>query len=162
VSSTLSPRALVALALAPVALGLAGCVVTPPAPPPAPARHPDYLHALTDLRDARWTLQHRPGDSAVSTQEDLAIVEIDAAIGEAKKAAAEDGKNLYQHPPEDARADVRGRLHRADELLRKARADVARDETNPRTRELRDHAVAHIDAAIRATDHAIRDAEQGR
>jgi hypothetical protein len=44
---------------------LAGCVVAPPPPPPAPAaqaRHPAYLHALSDLRAARWLIQHRPGD----------------------------------------------------------------------------------------------------
>ena len=40
-----------------------------------PGRHPAYLHALTDLRDARWNLEHRPGDAAVSAQEDVAIVE---------------------------------------------------------------------------------------
>ena len=26
-----------------------------------PGRHPAYLHALTDLRTARWMVEHRPG-----------------------------------------------------------------------------------------------------
>ncbi|MEH2129414.1 MAG: hypothetical protein V7K86_01855, partial [Nostoc sp.] len=30
-----------------------------------PGKHPYYLHALTDLRTARWLLEHRPGDAAV-------------------------------------------------------------------------------------------------
>jgi hypothetical protein len=29
--------------------------------------HPGYLHALTDLRGARWNLQHRPGDTRMPT-----------------------------------------------------------------------------------------------
>ena len=33
-----------------------------------PGKHPFYLHALSDLRTARWMLEHRPGDAAVSGQ----------------------------------------------------------------------------------------------
>ena len=38
-----------------------------------PGKHPAYLHALTDLRTARWMLEHRPGDPAVSGREDESI-----------------------------------------------------------------------------------------
>lgn len=155
-----SPRLLAALAAAPLVLAAAGCVVAPPAPPAA--HHPAWLHALTDLRDARWNLEHRAGDAAVSTQEDVAIVEIDRAIGDAKIAAAEDGKNLANHPPEDARIDRRGRLHHAAELLRKARQDAAQGESNPQAVELRNRVIGHIDVAIQATNRAIHDVEQGR
>src|SRR5471030_2030420 len=55
-----------------------------------PGQHPGYLHALSDLRDARWNLEHRPGDGAVSSQEDVAIEEIDQALGDVKNAARED------------------------------------------------------------------------
>ena len=152
-----------ALVALPLVLAAAGCVVAPPPPPPAPApHHPAWLHALTDLRDARWNLEHRPGDAAVSTQEDVAIVEIDRAINEAKTAAMEDGKNIAQHPPEDAKIDRRGRLHHANELLHKARKDVAEGESNPQAVELRNRAIGHIDLAIQATERAIRDVEQGR
>ena len=156
-----SPRLLAALVAAPFLLAVTGCVVAPPPPPPAP-HHPAYLHALTDLRDARWNLEHRAGDTAVSTQEDVAIVEIDRAIGEARTAAMEDGKNVYQHPPEDAHIDRRGRLHHAAELLHKAHKDVAEGESNPQAVELRNRVLGHIDLAIQATDHAIHDVEQGR
>ena len=155
-----STRLAAALAAAPLILAATGCVVAPP--PPPPAHHPAYLHALTDLRDARWNLEHRPGDAAVSTQEDVAIVETDRAINDARTAAMEDGKNVYQHPPEDARIDRRGRLHHAAELLRKARQDVAQGESNPQTVELRNRVIGHIDAALQATERAIRDVEQGR
>ena len=123
------PACIAALVAAPLVLAAAGCVVAPPPPPPAP-HHPAYLHALTDLRDARWNLEHRAGDAAVSTQEDVAIVEIDRAINDARTAAMEDGKNIANHPPEDAHVDRRGRLHHAAELLRKARQDVAQGESN--------------------------------
>jgi hypothetical protein len=127
-----------------------------------PGHHPGYLHALTDLRDARWNLEHRPGDAAVSAREDVAITEVDAAIREAKVAAAEDGKNLADRPRSDAGVDRPGRLHRAAELLRQAKADVAQEEDNPQARQLRNRVAMHIDNAIRATDNAIRAVELHR
>jgi hypothetical protein len=127
-----------------------------------PGKHPFYLHALSDLRAARWLEEHRPGDAAVSGREDLAITEIDAAIGEIKRAAIDDGKNIEDHPPVDAPVDRPGRLHKALELLRKVHSDVAREEDDPATRGLRNRAVRHIDAAIHETEHAIADVEHGR
>jgi hypothetical protein len=56
-----------------------------------PGKHPFYLHALSDLRAARWLIEHRPGDAVVSGQEDVAVAEIDKAIGEIKRAAIDDG-----------------------------------------------------------------------
>ena len=127
-----------------------------------PGKHPAYLHALTDLRSARWMLEHRPGDPAVSGREDQSITEIDAAIGEIKRAAIDDGKDIHAHAGVDAPADRPGRLHKALELLRKAHDDVAREEDDPATRGLRDRSVGHIDGAIHATEHAIHDVEAGR
>ena len=127
-----------------------------------PGKHPAYLHALSDLRAARWMLEHRAGDAAVSGQEDVAITEIDAAIGEIKKASIDDGKDLHDHM---GAADVQGRpgrLHKALELLRKSHDDVAREEDDPMVKGLRNRAVGHIDAAIEATRHAIGDVEHGR
>jgi hypothetical protein len=127
-----------------------------------PGKHPFYLHALSDLRTARWMLEHRPGDAAVSGQEDVAISEIDAAIGEIKRAAIDDGKDIHDHPRVDAPNDRPGRLHKALELLRKTHSDVAREEDDPMTRGLRNRAVGHIDGAIHATEIAIRDVKTGR
>jgi hypothetical protein len=127
-----------------------------------PGKHPYYLHALTDLRAARWNLEHRSADAAVSAQEDIAIVETDRAIHEARTAAMEDGKNVEDHPQEDATLDHPGRLHHALELLRKAREDVAREEDNPETRQLRNRIVEHVDLALEATKRAIQDVEQHR
>jgi hypothetical protein len=127
-----------------------------------PGKHPYYLHALSDLRAARWMLQHRPGDAAVSGNEDVAITEIDAAIREIKRAAIDDGKNVDDHPTVDVPADRPGHLHKALELLRKVHSDVAREEDDPVTRGLRDRAVGHIDGAIHATERAIGDVKTGR
>jgi hypothetical protein len=126
-----------------------------------PGKHPYYLHALTDLRAARWMLEHRPGDAAVSGQEDVAIVQVDAAIGEIKRAAIDDGKDIHDHPSTDV-ADRPGRLHKALELLQKVHSDVAREEDDPMTKGLRNRAVKHIDLAIDATRHAISDVRRDR
>jgi len=131
-----------------------------PALADVPGRHPAFLHALTDLRDARWNLEHREGDSAARMNEDAAIAEVDRAIEEIRQAAVDDGKNLNVHPREDARLDRPGRLHRSLELLRKARSDASGEEDNPATRGLRHRALEHIDAAIRATEHALHDLER--
>ncbi len=127
-----------------------------------PSKHPAYLHALTDLRTARWMLEHRAGDAAVSTHETEAINEIDRAIAELKRAAIDDGKNIQDHPNVDVPNDYRGRLHKAAELLRKVRADTYREEDNPDARGLRDRAIGHVDAALHATERAIHDVEAGR
>lgn len=126
-----------------------------------PGKHPAYLHALTDLRAARWLIEHRPGDARVSADEDVAITRIDEAIGEIKHAAIDDGKDIHDHPPVDMHLDNRGRLHQAEELLRKVHSDIAREEDDPLTRGLRDRAVHHVDEAIGATHRAIVDAERG-
>ena len=127
-----------------------------------PGKHPFYLHALSDLRGARWLLEHRPGDAAVSGQEDVAISEIDAAIGEIKRASIDDGKDIHDHPPIDLPPDHPGRLHKALEVLREVHSEVAREEDDPETRGLRNRAVGHVDGAIHATEHAIHDVENGR
>ena len=124
-----------------------------------PGQHPEYLHALTDLRDARWNLEHRPGDAAVSAQEDVAITEVDRAIDQTKKAARADGKDMRDHPGEDANMNRPGRLHHALDLLGKTHNDLARPEDNPEARELKNRILEHVDLAIQATKHAIGDVE---
>src|ERR1700677_4720348 len=83
---------------------VAGCVTVVPAPR-RPA-HPAYLHALADLRDSRAHLE-RAGAASQTTawDENVAIHEIDAAIGEIRQASIDDGKPLNDHPPVDVRLD---------------------------------------------------------
>jgi hypothetical protein len=150
-----SSRAIVSLAF--LAL-LAGCVTAPPPPPPPPpAQHPAYLHALSDLRAARWLIEHRPGNWQQTNDEIEAVRRIDAAIVEIKHASIDDGKNPADRPPVDERPDQRGRIHEAIEYLRKARADISSGETNAFANGLRDRAIGHIDGAIGAARRVFHD-----
>ena len=118
-----------------------------------PGHHPGYLHALSDLRAARWALYHQPGDSIVSSDEDVSINEIDAAISEIKKASIDDGKDLNDHPAVDAK-ERGSRLAKSIETLKQAHADIDGEEDNPGVRELRHRALEHVDKAIKAAEQA--------
>ena len=160
-----------------------GCVVhernyseaaPPPAPPtvaapaapasPAPARpppaaagaHPYYLHALSDLRNARANLERKGGDRQMKWDEHDAIVEIDRAIHDIRDASVDDGKNLDEHPAVDAHEPRVGRLHKALAALESARADTAKEEDNAFANGLRARALHNIDEAIRFTDAGIQ------
>jgi hypothetical protein len=135
----------------------------PPPPPaavvePAPQQHPAYLHALADLRAARAFLA-RPANAVIRWDEHQAISEIEAAIHEIKQAAIDDGKDITEHVPVD-RPTWGGRLQRAQELLAKARADIAEDEDSPSStvHALRGRALGHIANAERYVRDGIEDA----
>src|ERR1700748_2050452 len=117
--------------------------------------HPYDLHALSDLRAARWMINHRPGNWQQTADEIEAVRRIDAAIGKIKKASIEDGKNLEDHPHVSEHADHPGRLHAALDFLRKARQDISHDEDNRFAQGLQARAYGHIDGAIRAVKKAI-------
>jgi hypothetical protein len=120
----------------------------------SPGRHPAYLHALSDLRDARAHLEHL-GSEPVNHEDERAVAEIDKAIGEIKRAAIMDGKNIEEHMPVDAHQVRNGRLHKAMELLDRARLDVSGEEDQPDTQGLQQRVVRHIDEARHAVAHAI-------
>jgi hypothetical protein len=126
-----------------------------PASADQPGRHPAYLHALTDLRQARWNLQRRKGDAEVKWDESKAIGDIDAAIRKIKEAAIDDGKNLEDHPPADANEPYNGRLHHAIEALRAAHEDVNKEEDNDYAQHLKHRALQDIDSAIHRTREAL-------
>jgi hypothetical protein len=132
----------------------------PAPPPPAQAgAHPAYLHALTDLRNARFNLERKGGDAQMKWDERDAVAAIDHAIEEIKRAAIDDGKDLNDHPAVDAREPRSGRLHRALAALRSAHDDVAREEDNGYAGGLKARAVHHIDEAIHHTEQGIAAAE---
>lgn len=147
-----------------IAIGISACVVRP-APQPRiqyrPEEHPAYLHALSDLRAARWLVTHRAAENyAMSEDEGLAITEINAAIGEIKHAAMDDGKDIDEHPPIDARLNRSGRLHQAVELLHKVHSDIAREEDDSRARGLQHRALQHVDVAMHAVERALADIDR--
>jgi hypothetical protein len=125
----------------------------------AQGKHPAYLHALSDLRDARAHLQHRPDGSPIHVEEHQAIDEINKAIDEIKKASIDDGKNIDEHEPIDAHLPWSGHLHQARDLLSKAHQDVAHEEDNPTTRGLQARVLEHIDRAHHHVDEALAIAE---
>jgi hypothetical protein len=129
-----------------------------PGGPPGGA-HPGYLHALSDLRNARANLEKKGGDKQMKWDERDAIGAIDRAIKDIKDAALDDGKNLEDHPPVDAREARPGRLGKAIEALRTARADIDKEEDNVFAKGLRARASHDIDEAIHATEAGIQAAK---
>jgi hypothetical protein len=167
------PSLVMTLAVSGVVGTVSGCVVhedrNPPPAPAAPAppiaaqggAHPAYLHALSDLRNARFNLERKGGDPAMKWDEHDGIMEVDRSIDEIKKASIDDGKNLNDHPPVDAREPRVGRLHKALDALRAARNDVSQEEDNGFAGGLKARSIEHIDAAIRHTEQGIQEAERG-
>ena len=121
-----------------------------------PGEHPHYLHALSDLRFARAWLTAL-GENNVMGREMDAVANIDKAIADIKRASIDDGKDLNDHPPVDARLKHKGRLHKALALLDSARKDLRFDETDKAARAWRKPAVAHVTDAIKADKQAITD-----
>jgi hypothetical protein len=121
----------------------------------APGDHPAYLHALTDLRHARALLDRYTPSERLTNDQEHAIKEINIAIREIKEAAIDDGKNIDSHPALDAHQDLRGRFHKALEVLDQARADIEKREDNKFARDLKHRALKHIDAARNIIAHAI-------
>ena len=127
-----------------------------PAAPAAAGAHPYYIHALSDLRNARANLERKGGDRQMKWDEHDGIVAIDRAIQDIKEASIDDGKNVDDHPAVDAKEPRVGRLHKALAALQTARADVAREEDNAFAKGLRNRALHDIDEAIRFTDAGIQ------
>ncbi len=114
----------------------------------AHAAHPAYLHALSDLRDARAHLEHPTNAPKANWNEQIAIDQIDAAIKEIKEASIDDGKNIGDHVAVDVALDWGGRLHHANELLSAAYSDIHQHEDDNFSKGLRNRALQHIQAAM--------------
>ena len=64
-----------------------------------PGKHPYYLHALSDLRAARWMLEHRPGDAAVSGREDegIYLADVERSFADASADGTPGAELFYEH-----------------------------------------------------------------
>ncbi len=149
--STLAALAVFALASSTLNVPLAGAGEIP-------GPHPAYIHALHDLRAARVYLHDNWAWAPVRQDDNRAIREIDAAIGEIRAAAIDDRKNLGEPEPIDAHLTPQSRFARANELLYAAHQDLDHAEDLPQARGLRDRAIAHVDAAHHTVDTAVRTA----
>jgi hypothetical protein len=119
--------------------------------------HSAYLHALTDLRAARWLIANRPGGWAQTDNEAMAIHAIEVAVFEIIKADIDDGKYYNDVPdlPNINIPDRQGRIQRAIELIRKARTDVNLDDDDTFAGGLKLRELSHIDEALRLTENAV-------
>lgn len=142
---------LLALTLAGVSLLLASAS----AKADAPGRHPAYLHALSDLRLMRAYLDRLSPNERIDDESARAIERIDAAINEIKQAAIDDGKNLRDHQPIDARIRPEDRFRKALEAGQAAFRDIDREEDNGYARGLKHRALDHIAAANRIVEHIM-------
>jgi hypothetical protein len=123
-----------------------------------PGPHPAYLHALSDLREARHYLNDGWAWEPVRKDDNAAIREIDAAIDEIKRAAIDDGKRIDEPFPIDSHLGPHDRFRKANELLAAAHNDLAKAEDVPQARGLRDRAIGHVDTAHHIVDNAWRTA----
>ena len=117
-------------------------------------RPPQYLQALSNLRDARQHLEHFGGEPA-DTRAERAIFEIDRAINEIKHAAIMNGSDTENHVPVDTHLVRNGRFHKAMELLDKAKRHVAGEEVEPDAQALQLRVKRHIEEAQHEVARAI-------
>jgi len=120
-----------------------------------PTDHASYLSALSDLRAARWLIEHRPGNWERTKNEIVAVKEIDEAIKSIKEAAIDDNKSIDDHPAVDEKTERIDRLHEADDFLKKAHEDIDQENDESFANGLRNRSYEHIDAAIMAVKTAI-------
>jgi hypothetical protein len=120
-----------------------------------PGHHPRYLHALSDLRDARAHLDLLAANEKRDAEETQAIRKIDDAIKELKKASIDDGKNLTDHPPVDAKLKREGRYHKALALLDSAHKDASQEEDDAKSQGLQGRFIADIDEAHRIVEKLV-------
>jgi hypothetical protein len=133
-----------------------GSMPPPPPPPPPMAAHPHYASAISDMRYAR-ALLYRPDWRDVMRDQRAAVDAIDHAIGEAKRAALDDGRNPDDHPPIDARMAWDGRFRKSMELLDAALRDLSTEEDNHFAAEWRGVARADVQHARDLVAKAMRD-----
>ena len=128
---------------------------------PAQAQHPAYMHALSNLRQARALLQ-TDSRSGFREEKNRAMDEIDRAIQEVRRAVREEGRESRWTPPPATQGDPDRPLRSAMTLLDEAHGDVARGVDTSDYRGLQNRALRHIDEARRAHGHAMHSVGRDR
>ena len=146
--------------LASVAFGLSAFLLLALAVP-AQAQHPAYMHALSNLRQARALLQ-TDSRSGFREEKNRAMDEIDRAIQEVRRAVREEGRESRWTPPPATQGDPDRPLRSAMTLLDEAHGDVARGVDTSDYRGLQNRALRHIDEARRALGHAMHSVGRDR
>jgi hypothetical protein len=118
-----------------------------PAAADVPGPHPEYLHALSDLRFARALLFVPEENNAIPEQQ-RAIGQIDRAIDDLRNASIDDGKPLGFTPPVDLSRPRIDRVREAMRALGRAKHDIDSFESNGNAVGWRGWADRHIDGAM--------------
>lgn len=101
-----------------------------PAQAAIPGAHPQYRHALADLRRAHHDIAVKGLDDDTKHPHDKACLQhIEDAINDIKQAGVDDGKPMQDAVPGDP-VDHAGRLHRAEQDLNHALKDALKEESN--------------------------------
>jgi len=118
--------------------------------------HPQYLHALSDLRLMRSYLDKQTPDEHMDDEANSAIREIDAAIEQIKGASIDDHKDLHNEMPVDAKLTYSDRFRKARESGDAAWHDVDQAEDNGSVKGLKHRALDHIEKANHIVDHMMK------
>ena len=119
--------------------------------------HPEYIKALADLRMARKLLSF--GDEGnVMADERQATNSINQAIRAAKRAAIDDGLDIFANPPADTNLPRHDRLRQAARLLRDTYNRLMRaPETDRAAQGVLYDTLFNLNRALGFADKAIRD-----
>ena len=125
-------------------------------------KHKDHTAGagiVTELRAARWMLDHWPGNWLQDKQVIVAGKEIDDAVEEMSKAGIGE-ENTEAQLPVDNRADTIGRMREAIDFLAGAREHLTYDQPGRFTKSLRTGTLKHIADATAELNKAIATAEK--
>ncbi len=120
----------------------------------AQGKHPAYLHALSDLRDARAHLHVRTA-ALCTVKRARPLKRLTTPSMKSSAPHSTTARTLKITLPWTLTIRWAGRLHKARELLDKAHHDIEKEEDNPEARGLRDRVIMHIDRAHHHVDEAI-------
>ncbi len=124
--------------------------------------HKDHVAGagiVTELRAARWMLDHWQGDWLQSKDVVVAGKEIDDAVDEMTKAGISE-ESTGGHLPVDNRADTIGRMREAVDFLTMAHEHLLYDQPGRFTKDLRSTTLKHIAGATSDLNKAIATAEK--
>ncbi|QLE54596.1 hypothetical protein [Nostoc sp. TCL26-01] len=118
-----------------------------------PGKHPFYLHARSDLRQAELLLQ-QADEPNVTRQEKSASNYVHQAIVEIDRASILDRKDVNNSPTIDTSLQHLNKFRSIYKLIRNAERDIHQEEDNHSVVWLRNSIQANIDQAKRYVESA--------
>ena len=112
-----------------------------------PGKHPGYLHARSDLRQAELLLR-APDEPNVQRVLRQTAGEVHEAIREIDRAAVLDHKDIDDNPRIDTTLKRTDRLHAIEQLLAQAKRDLTPAEDNRAAQAWRRRAQQDIQKAL--------------